>query len=97
MGREQKIIRASWWAIAGNGILAVLKLTVGFISGSFALIADGIDSTTDIVSSLVVLLAARIIAKPPNINNNPMVDVIFGASDFKKTTPPNKAKITSLD
>lgn len=67
MQREQKIIRASWWAIVGNGILAVLKLSIGFISGSFALIADGIDSTTDIASSLVVLLAARIIAKPPNI------------------------------
>ena len=67
MQREQKIIRASWWAIVGNGILAVLKLSVGFISGSFALIADGIDSTTDIASSLVVLIAARIIAKPPNI------------------------------
>ena len=67
MQREQKIIRASWWAIVGNGILAVLKLSVGFISGSFALIADGIDSATDIVSSLVVLIAARIIAKPPNI------------------------------
>ena len=67
MQREQKIIRASWWAIVGNGILAVLKLSIGFISGSFALIADGIDSTTDIASSLVVLIAARIIAKPPNI------------------------------
>ena len=67
MQREQQIIRASWWAILGNGILAVLKLSVGFISGSFALIADGIDSTTDIASSLVVLIAARIIAKPPNI------------------------------
>ena len=51
----------------GNGLLAILKLTAGFISGSFALIADGIDSTTDIASSLVVLLAARIIARPPNV------------------------------
>lgn len=67
MRREQKIIRASWWAIIGNGILAVLKLVVGFVSGSFALVADGIDSTTDIASSLIVLLAARIISRPPNI------------------------------
>ena len=67
MYREKKIIRASWWAIVGNGLLAVLKLTVGFISGSFAVIADGIDSTTDIASSVVVLLAARIISRPPNL------------------------------
>jgi cation diffusion facilitator family transporter len=67
MTREQKIIQASWWAIAGNALLALLKLVAGFISGSFAVIADGIDSASDIASSIVVLLAARIIAKPPNI------------------------------
>ena len=67
MLREKKIIRASWWAIIGNGLLAILKLVVGFVSGSFAVIADGIDSATDIASSLVVLLAARILTKPPNI------------------------------
>ena len=67
MTREQKIIRASWWAIIGNALLAFLKLTAGFISGSFAVIADGIDSVSDIASSLVVLLAARIMARPPNM------------------------------
>jgi len=67
MQREKKIIRASWWAIVGNGALAALKLTVGFLSGSYAVIADGIDSTTDIASSLVVLLAAKIISRPPDV------------------------------
>ena len=67
MTREQKIIRASWWAIVGNAVLAFLKLTAGIISGSYVVIADGIDSVSDIASSLVVLLAARIIAKPPNV------------------------------
>jgi len=67
MKREQKIIRASWLAIVGNALLAFLKLSAGFISGSYAVIADGIDSLSDIVSSVVVLVAARIIAKPPNI------------------------------
>lgn len=67
MKREHQIIRASWWAIFGNALLAFLKLGVGFISGSYAVIADGIDSVSDIVSSVVVLVAARIIARPPNI------------------------------
>lgn len=67
MKREQQIIRASWWSITGNALLAFLKLTAGIISGSFAVIADGIDSVSDIVSSLVVLVAARIIARPPNV------------------------------
>ncbi len=67
MSREKTIIRASWWAVAINAVLAALKLSVGFVSGSYAVIADGIDSATDIATSLVVLLAARIINKPPNI------------------------------
>lgn len=61
------IIRASWVSIAGNTLLAVLKLIIGFITGSFAVIADGIDSATDIVSSVVTLVAARVILRPPNI------------------------------
>ena len=67
MKREEKIIRASWLAIVVNALLAFLKLLAGFLSGSYAVIADGIDSVSDIVSSLVVLIAARIIARPPNI------------------------------
>jgi cation diffusion facilitator family transporter len=67
MNREQKIIRASWWAIVGNSLLAFLKLGAGFVSGSFAVIADGIDSVSDIISSVVVLVAARIITRPPNV------------------------------
>lgn len=65
--KANHIIIASWVSIFGNALLAVLKLVIGFISGSFAVIADGIDSATDIVSSTVTLIAARIIAKPPNI------------------------------
>jgi len=64
---QKIIIRASWITITGNALLAVLKLVVGFLSNSYAVIGDGIDSTTDIASSVVVLVAARIIARPPNI------------------------------
>jgi len=67
MRREDKIIRISWVAILANALLAFLKLLAGFLSGSYAVIADGIDSVSDIVSSVVVLIAARIIARPPNI------------------------------
>jgi cation diffusion facilitator family transporter len=65
--KPNHIIRASWVSIAGNALLAILKLIIGFISGSFAVIADGIDSATDIVSSVVTLVAARVVLRPPNI------------------------------
>lgn len=65
--KPQGIIFASWVSIAGNAILALLKLIVGFISGSYAVIADGIDSSADIISSIVTLVAARVVLRPPNI------------------------------
>jgi len=67
MNREQKIIRASWVAIIGNTLLALLKIILGILSGSYAVVADGIDSSTDILTSLITLITARIISRPPNI------------------------------
>lgn len=66
--RTQIIIKASWVAIVGNAILSVLKIVVGLISGSISVVADGVDSASDIITSLVTLLTARIISKPPNPN-----------------------------
>ncbi len=44
----------------------MLKIGVGFISGSFAVIADGIDSLSDVFSYFITLYTARIISKPPD-------------------------------
>ena len=65
--KRQGIIVASWISIIGNAFLALLKLVVGIISGSFAVIADGIDSSADIISSVVTLVAAKVVLRPPNI------------------------------
>ncbi len=66
--RTQIIIKASWVAIIGNAVLSVLKIVIGLISGSISVVADGVDSASDIITSLVTLLTARIISKPPNPN-----------------------------
>lgn len=62
------IIKASWVAIVGNAVLSILKIVIGLISGSISVVADGVDSASDIITSLVTLLTARIISKPPNPN-----------------------------
>ncbi len=64
--RTKRIKRASWIAIAGNATLAVLTIVIGLISGSLAVVGVGIDTATDIVTSLVTLFAAGIISKPPD-------------------------------
>lgn len=67
--REHQIIRASWLSILVNALLSVLKIVVGLLAGSLAVVADGIDSASDIITSLITLVTARIISKPPNIRH----------------------------
>jgi cation diffusion facilitator family transporter len=64
--RSNELQRASWIGIAGNAILAFLKILIGFISGSFAVIGDGIDTATDVLTYVITLITARIISKPPD-------------------------------
>jgi cation diffusion facilitator family transporter len=64
--RKSRIKKASWAGIGGNGILAVIKIWFGTIGGSAALVGAGIDTATDIVSSLVTLFTANIADKPPD-------------------------------
>ncbi|GHT40787.1 cation transporter [Bacteroidia bacterium] len=58
--------RTSWISILGNAFLSLLKITVGMISGSLAVLSDGIDSAQDVVTSVVMLIATPIIYRPPN-------------------------------
>jgi cation diffusion facilitator family transporter len=52
--------------VAANASLAVLKIVAGFLGNSYALIADGIESTADILTSLVVWGGLRVAAAPAN-------------------------------
>lgn len=56
--------RASLSGIAINIVLAAVKVTTGIVGNSYALIADGIESTADIASSLIVWAGLRIAARP---------------------------------
>jgi len=67
--RARTVIVASWIGILGNGLLAAAKISIGFIAGSLAVLADGIDSGLDIVTSIITLFTGRIIDKPPDIRH----------------------------
>ncbi len=64
--REKKIIRASRVAIIGNASLSAAKIAIGIFAGSMAVIADGIDSASDVLTSLITLITAHIVATPPD-------------------------------
>jgi len=63
--REKILIRTSWISTIGNAILSALKIIIGFVAGSYAVISDGIDSATDVIISIVMIFTANIINKPP--------------------------------
>ena len=50
--------------VAVNAALASIKILAGFFGNSYALIADGIESTSDIVTSLVVWGGLRVSGAP---------------------------------
>jgi cation diffusion facilitator family transporter len=56
-------------AIAINLVLALVKISTGVVGNSYALIADGIESTADIFSSLIVLSGLQLSSKPPDQNH----------------------------
>jgi cation diffusion facilitator family transporter len=66
MHSVRKGLVAAGAGMAVNVVLAIIKIVAGVVGNSYALIADGIESTTDIVSSLVVWTGLKISARPPD-------------------------------
>lgn len=69
MTNEQKAIKATYFSIAGNTCLALIKGFAGFFGNSYALIADAIESTTDIFASFLVLFGIKYSNKPADENH----------------------------
>lgn len=63
------ITNAPLWGVFINALLAAAKITGGVIGHSGALIADGIESCSDVVSSLVVWSGLKFSLKPPDENH----------------------------
>lgn len=66
---EEKAIKATYFSIFGNIGLASVKWLAGFFGNSYALIADAIESTTDIFASLLVLFGLRYASRPADENH----------------------------
>jgi cation diffusion facilitator family transporter len=58
---QEKIMRRSFF---GNIFLVIIKVISGFIFNSVSLIADGVHSTSDLMSDVFVILGIRHAAKP---------------------------------
>jgi cation diffusion facilitator family transporter len=66
---EQTAISTTYKSIFSNAGLALMKWLVGIFGNSYAMIADAIESTADIFSSLLVLVGLKIANKPADDNH----------------------------
>jgi cation diffusion facilitator family transporter len=65
-GRAQLIARTHQLGVATNAGLAALKLTVGTLAGSRALLADGVHSLSDVVMNAGAWIGWRWASRPPD-------------------------------
>lgn len=69
MSNTKTAIRTIYFSIIANTTLALIKGLAGFLGNSYALIADAIESTTDIFSSLLVLFGLKYAKRPADKNH----------------------------
>lgn len=69
MNANESAIKTSILSILWNLILAIVKYISGLWGNSYALIADAIESTTDVFASLLVFLGLKYASKPADENH----------------------------
>lgn len=61
--------RIAWIGLIANALLATGKLVAGIVGQSFALVADAVESLTDVAGSAIVWLAMRYGDKPADVEH----------------------------
>jgi cation diffusion facilitator family transporter len=69
MTHEETAVKATYFSIIGNTSLAIIKGLAGYLGNSYALIADAIESTTDIFASILVLFGLKYASRPADENH----------------------------
>ena len=59
-------MKAVAWGIVTNLVLAIIKYLTGYFGNSFALMADAVESASDVLASLVVVVGLRTATKAPD-------------------------------
>ena len=69
MNNQKEAIKTTYISIVGNTGIALVKWITGFLGNSYGMIADAIESTCDILSSILTLFGLRYSNKPPDKNH----------------------------
>ncbi len=63
---DQCALQFSWLTLAANSGLGVLKIAIGIMAGSKALIASALYSINNVLSAMVVIISMRIARRAPD-------------------------------
>ncbi len=63
---HRKKRHAAFFSILSNGLLVMLKLIVGFWSGSVSVLSEAAHSATDLLASIIAFLSVRAADNPPD-------------------------------
>jgi len=66
MDRSKLFSKVAWIGVWANGALSAAKVLVGLLFNSSAVLADGVDTGTDVFTSLVTLVSGMISSRPPD-------------------------------
>jgi cation diffusion facilitator family transporter len=69
MTNEETAVKTTYFSIISNTSLALIKGAAGYFGNSYALIADAIESTTDIFASFLVLFGIKYSNRPADKNH----------------------------
>ena len=64
--REQVIVRTSIVGIVTNVLLVVFKSAVGLLSNSIAIVLDAVNNLSDVLSSLITIVGAKLAGRMPD-------------------------------
>ena len=69
MTKQQSAVKAVYFSLIGNFCLAIVKGLAGFFGNSYALLADAIESITDVFASFLVLFGIKYSNRPADANH----------------------------
>ena len=64
--REGIITTTSWLGIIANILIATLKIVIGYLASSIAIISEGANNAGDALSSVMTLIGAKLAKKHPD-------------------------------
>ena len=67
---EKQKIKVAISSAVVSFILLVLKLVVGFVTGSIGILSDAVDSGLDLIASIITFFAVRVSKKPADTSHH---------------------------